>query len=56
MFLDFPTLQPIRELMLDPQVSEIMINWPNWIYVERRCKIELTALRFLSNEQLRWII
>ena len=49
-------LGPLEDLLADPTISEIMINGPNRIYVERRGKIELTSLRFLSNEQLRGII
>jgi pilus assembly protein CpaF len=49
-------LGPLEDLLADPAISEIMINGPNRIYVERHGKIELTPLRFLSSEQLRGII
>jgi pilus assembly protein CpaF len=53
MFLDFPALRPIREVMLDPQVSEIMINGPDQVYVERNGVMELYPLHFEDDDQLR---
>ncbi len=49
-------LGPLEDLMRDPGVSEIMVNGPDKIYVERKGKIELTAKRFSSSRQLRLII
>lgn len=56
MFHDHPAFGPIRELLLDPQVSEIMINGPRQIFVERAGWMELTARRFESAEQLNVLI
>lgn len=47
---------PIEPLLADPSVSEIMVNGADSIYVERRGRIELTGLRFRSNDHLRQII
>jgi len=40
-------------LMRDPQVSEVMINGPSDVWVERRGVMELTDIRFGSMEALR---
>jgi pilus assembly protein CpaF len=44
--------EPIAPFLSDPTVSEIMINGPRQIYVERRGKLELTSARFASSEAL----
>ncbi|HEX3550898.1 MAG TPA: ATPase, T2SS/T4P/T4SS family [Candidatus Elarobacter sp.] len=49
-------LGPLEELMAQPDVSEIMVNGPNRIFVERNGKLELTAKRFASPQQLRTVI
>jgi pilus assembly protein CpaF len=41
-------LAPVRCYLDDPSVSEIMINGPTQIFVERRGKLELTSTRFES--------
>lgn len=46
-------LGPIEPLMADPTVSDILINGYNQIYVERRGKLELTDVSFISEEHLR---
>ena len=55
-FLDHPSLRPIRELMLDPEVTEIMINGPGQVYVERRGAMGPTAVRFASEAALNQLI
>jgi pilus assembly protein CpaF len=45
-------LAPIAELLGDPGVSEVMINGPDRVYVERGGRIELTPLRFAGREAL----
>jgi len=49
-------LGPIEPLLHDDTVTEIMVNGPKWIYVERRGKIEKTDLTFEDNEHLMRII
>lgn len=44
--------EPVAAFLADPAVSEIMINGPSQIYVERRGKLELTSARFASEEAL----
>lgn len=43
---------PIRPFLDDPTVSEVMINGPNQIYIERRGRLTLTRARFDSDEAL----
>ncbi|OGX48697.1 MAG: type II secretion system protein E [Omnitrophica WOR_2 bacterium RIFOXYB2_FULL_45_11] len=49
-------LGPLEDLIDDPEITDIMVNGKDQIYVERKGKIELTSKRFLSNEQVRQII
>src|SRR5215475_12846182 len=43
---------PIRPFLDDPSVSEVMINGPEQIFIERRGRLELTDARFDSKEAL----
>lgn len=43
---------PIRPYLDDPQVSDIMINGPNQIYVEKKGQLHLTPARFETREAL----
>jgi pilus assembly protein CpaF len=47
---------PLERLLSDPTVSEIMVNGPNDIWVEREGRLSQTALRFSDEAQLRRII
>jgi len=47
---------PIQPLLRDNTVTEIMVNGPKAIYVERGGKIEKTALTFENNQHLLRII
>ncbi|MGA8575538.1 MAG: ATPase, T2SS/T4P/T4SS family, partial [Candidatus Cybelea sp.] len=49
-------LGPLEDLMKDPDVSEIMVNGPEKIYVERHGMIERTTKRFADDRQLRLVI
>ncbi|MCM8771100.1 MAG: Flp pilus assembly complex ATPase component TadA, partial [Candidatus Omnitrophica bacterium] len=53
---EFLGLGPLEDLIADPEISDIMVNGKDSIYVERRGKIELTSKRFVSEEQLRHVI
>ncbi|MEI6808249.1 MAG: ATPase, T2SS/T4P/T4SS family [bacterium] len=44
---------PIRQYLEDDEVSEIMINGPSSIYIERRGKVTLTDAKFLSDQALQ---
>lgn len=43
---------PIRPFLEDPSVSEVMINGPTSIYIERKGQLTLTDARFESREHL----
>jgi pilus assembly protein CpaF len=47
---------PLEGLLADPDISEIMVNGPKKIFVERFGKLELTDKTFLDERQLRLII
>jgi pilus assembly protein CpaF len=49
-------LGPLEDLMHDPAVTEIMVNGPKTVYIERGGKIERTGKRFTSAQQLRLVI
>ena len=49
-------LGPLELLLKDPTISDIMINGPKNVYVERRGKIEKTAVVFRDNNHLMQII
>ncbi len=49
-------LGPLESLLRDPEVSEVMVNRPEQIFVERRGKIELTNLAFEDERSLRRVI
>jgi pilus assembly protein CpaF len=53
---DVVGLGPLEPLLADPDVSEIMVNALNLIYVERRGVIEQTDSRFVSIEHLRRVV
>jgi len=46
-------LAPVREFLEDDKVSEILINGPNQIYIERGGKLEETGAVFASEAQLK---
>ncbi len=47
---------PLEILLKDPTISDILINGPHKIYVERRGKLEKTDVKFRDNEHLLQII
>jgi pilus assembly protein CpaF len=49
-------LGPLEHLLLDPEVSEVMVIDADTIYVERRGKIELTTARFTDDDRVRAVI
>ena len=49
-------LGPLEDFMQDPDISEIMVNGPNTIYIERHGIVELTTKRFSDEQQLRLVI
>jgi pilus assembly protein CpaF len=53
---EFAGLGPIEQLMLDPDISEIMINGTNNVYIEKHGKKRLTGMKFDSDQQLMYVI
>lgn len=47
---------PLQRLLDDPQVTEIMVNRMDRIYVERKGQLTLTELQFNSEAHLRTVI
>jgi len=47
---------PISPLLRDEKVSEIMVNGPHQVYVERNGKLEKTGIRFRNNAHLLSVI
>ena len=47
---------PIEDLINDPTVSEIMVNAPDRVYVERSGKLEFTGVRFDDDGHVRKVI
>jgi pilus assembly protein CpaF len=55
-FLDHPGVQPIRHLLTDPQITEILINGPAQVYIERHGTMELTPVVFANDQALNRLI
>jgi pilus assembly protein CpaF len=47
---------PIAEFFNDPQISEIMVNGPDQIFIEKNGEMMLTDLKFDNNDQVRFAI
>ncbi len=51
--LILPYLRPIEPLILDPEISEIMVNSPNDIFIEKQGILDRVAGVTISADQLR---
>lgn len=49
-------LGPLEPLMRDPTVSDILINGPKHVYVERRGRLEMTGIVFEDDQHLQIIL
>jgi pilus assembly protein CpaF len=47
---------PIQPFLEDPEVSEVMVNGPKYVYVERRGKVAKTNVTFDNNEHVLRVI
>src|SRR2546423_5425957 len=47
---------PLEALLKDPTISDILVNGPKCVYVERRGKLEKSDVVFRDNEHLLQII
>jgi len=53
---EFSGFGPIEKLMMDPDITEIMINGTQNVYVEKFGKKTLTDMKFDSDQQLMYVI
>ncbi|MFA6357582.1 MAG: CpaF family protein [Candidatus Omnitrophota bacterium] len=53
---EFSGFGPIERLMMDPDITEIMINGTQNVYIEKQGKKQLTDIKFDSDQQLMYII
>ena len=53
---EFFGMGPIQPLLEDPTITEVMVNGPNRVYVERAGKVSLTTIRFDDDDHVRRII
>lgn len=49
-------LGPLETLLKEPSISDILVNGPNKVYIERGGKLTLTGVRFKDNNHLLHII
>ena len=49
-------LGPLEVLLSDPSISDILVNGPHQVYVERRGSLEQTDVRFRDNAHLMHVI
>ena len=49
-------LGPLEDLLGDAEVTEIMVNNKDQVYIEKAGKLELTTKKFTSNRQVRIVI
>ncbi|MDH3584316.1 MAG: CpaF family protein [Phycisphaerae bacterium] len=53
---DLPGVQPLRQLLLDPEITEIMINGPKQVFVERHGRMELAPVQFSNDQQIERLV
>ncbi len=53
---EFLGFGPIEPLMADPLITEIMINGPEQVFIEKAGRLEKTNIKFRSEEQLEYYI
>ncbi len=49
-------LGPLEELLRDEDITDIMVNNKDSVYVERHGRIELTSKKFISDDQVKVVI
>jgi pilus assembly protein CpaF len=47
---------PIEPLLKDETITEVMVNGPKMVWIERQGRLELTGVRFQSNEHVMRVI
>ncbi len=56
MLFNLPGMAPVKPLLLDPQITEIMINGHEQVFIERGGRMEQHAPIFHNDQQLRFFI
>lgn len=56
LYHDIAGLGPLEPLLADPEISEIMVNGCNQVYVEKRGKIESTTVTFRDDAHVMNVI
>jgi len=49
-------LGPLEDLLADPEITEIMVNGPNQVYVEKKGKLVLTDRSFMDDDSVLAVI
>jgi len=49
-------LGPLEVLLADPTISDILVNGPRRVYIERRGRLELTEIQFKDNAHVLHVI
>jgi pilus assembly protein CpaF len=49
-------LGPLEPLLKEPSISDILVNGPNKVYIERQGRLQLTGIKFKDNTHLLHII
>ena len=47
---------PINPLLLDSDVTEVMVNGPDMVYIEKKGRIQLTDIKFRDDDQVMQVI
>lgn len=47
---------PITPLLNDPEITEVMVNGPDKVYIEKKGKLELTEVFFRNNNHIMHVI
>ncbi|MFD1019929.1 CpaF family protein [Thalassobacillus hwangdonensis] len=53
---DLTGFGPINPLLIDEEVTEVMVNGPNQVYCERNGRLEMTAIQFRDDEHVMSVI
>ncbi|MGG1676619.1 hypothetical protein ACIFOT_12825 [Neobacillus sp. NRS-1170] len=56
MLTPFHAFGPIKSLLMDTDVTEVLVNGPNEVYCERNGKILLTPIQFRNNDHLLSVV
>ena len=56
LYNDIVGLGPIEPLITDPEISEIMVNGPDHVYIEMHGKLELTDIKFKDDAHVMNVI